>query len=38
VRAVSPARFREWARRKRAQLRRAGKALAAARRAREERP
>jgi cytochrome c oxidase subunit II len=36
VRAVSPARFREWARRKRAQIRRAGEALAAARRARGE--
>src|SRR5918995_599543 len=32
VRAVSPARFAEWARRKRAQIRRAGQALAAERR------
>jgi cytochrome c oxidase subunit II len=38
VRAVSPARFAEWARRKRAQIRRAGQALAAERRAREEGP
>ncbi|MBD0283268.1 MAG: cytochrome c oxidase subunit II [Thermoleophilaceae bacterium] len=38
VRAVSPARFSEWARRKRAQIRRAGEALAAERRARGEGP
>ena len=38
VRAVSPARFRQWARRKRAQIRRAGEALAVERRAREEGP
>jgi cytochrome c oxidase subunit II len=35
VRAVSPARFRLWARRKRAQIRLAGRALARERRARE---
>jgi cytochrome c oxidase subunit 2 len=38
VRAVSPARFREWVRRKRAQIRRAGQALATERRARERGP
>jgi cytochrome c oxidase subunit 2 len=36
VRAVSPARFRLWARRKRAQIEQAGRALARERRAREE--
>jgi cytochrome c oxidase subunit II len=36
VRAVSPARFRFWARRKRAQIEQAGRALARERRAREE--
>jgi cytochrome c oxidase subunit 2 len=38
VRAVSPTRFREWARRKRAQIRQAGEDLAAERRAREQGP
>ena len=36
VRAVSPARFRSWARRKRAQIKQAGQALARERRAREK--